>query len=325
MSMEALLAKMNDTLELLTARLAAVETKVGGETPVTTTPEMSELERRFKLVKDQLKLSQGESIHYENARAYAPIQEELPKNFVLTDIPKFKGTENPLQHIRSYKEHLALKSVPVSMLTAIFAQSLEEHPRAWFYNLDLKNYPKFEDLTTEFYRHYVDDAKIQTTMRTLEVMTQREKGCFTDFLARWRAKSVKLIKKPEEVDMVNKFVKNLQPAYRNELKYQNFSTFKDLTRIGRQIEVDLRTAEFSKPKGYPGASSSKSKATTSAHHVQAINFLGGTSKKPQHSTPRVFTDIGCTYTHALERLKAQGKLNPIGPTLEPPLEQRPKW
>ncbi|XP_074288461.1 uncharacterized protein LOC141613616 [Silene latifolia] len=244
MSTEALLAKMNDTLELLTARLAAVETK-----------------------------------------------EELPKNFVLTDIPKFKGTENPLQHIRSYKEHLALKSVSASMLTAIFAQFLEEHPRAWFYNLDIKNYPTFEDLTTEFCRHYADNAKIQTIMRTLEVMTQREKECFTDFLAHWRAESVTLTKKPEEVDMVDKFVKNLQPAYRNELKYQNFCTFKDLTRIGREIEDDLR----------------------------------GTSKKPQRSTPRVFTDIGCTYTYALERLKAQGKLNPIGPTPEPTLEQRPKW
>ncbi|MDP1270883.1 hypothetical protein, partial [Klebsiella pneumoniae] len=82
-------------------------------------PPPTELEKRFKLIEEQLKLSEGESIHFENARGYTPVQDTLPTNFVLTDIPKFKGTEDPLQHIRSYKEYLAMKGVPAEMLSHV--------------------------------------------------------------------------------------------------------------------------------------------------------------------------------------------------------------
>ncbi|XP_074298636.1 uncharacterized protein LOC141629555 [Silene latifolia] len=283
-------------------RLTAVEAKIAVEAPIPPPPE-TEFEKRFRLIEEQLKLSRGENVHYENAR----------------------GTEDLLQHIRSYKEYLALKGVPAEMLPHIFAQSLGKHPKAWFYSLELKNFPTFEDIAVEFCKHFADNAEIQTTVRTLEVMTQKDKEGFTEFLNRWRAESVKLAKRPEETEMVDKFIKNLRPVYRDAIKYQHFGSFKDLIRVGRKIEDDVRSAEAEKPKRYQGASSSKAKASSSANHIQAIGLLGGAPKGSQRHGPRAFTNIGCTYAYALQRLSAQGKLNPIGPTPDPLADRQSKW
>ncbi|XP_074297658.1 uncharacterized protein LOC141628409 [Silene latifolia] len=267
------LKQINDTLVAMMERLTAVEAKIAVEAPIPPPPE-TEFEKRFRLIEEQLKLSRGENVHYENARGYMPVQDKLPTNFVLSDIPKFKGTEDPLQHIRSYKEYLALKG---------------------------------------------------TTVCTLEVMTQKDKEGFTEFLNRWRAESVKLAKRPEETEMVDKFIKNLRPVYRDAIKYQHFGSFKDLIRVGRKIEDDVRSAKAEKPKGYQGASSFKAKTSSSANHIQAIGLLGGAPKGSQRHGPRAFTDIGCTYAYALQRLSAQEKLNPIGPTLDPPADRQGKW
>ncbi|XP_074290258.1 uncharacterized protein LOC141616989 [Silene latifolia] len=247
-----------------------------------------------------------------------PVQDKLPTNFVLTDIPKFKGTEDPLQHIRSYKEYLALRGVPAEMLPHIFAQSLGEHPKAWFYSLELKNFPTFEDIAVEFCKHFAIMPRFGLIVRTLEVMTRRIRRDFFNSSTIWPGReSVKLAKRPEETEMVDKFIKNLRPVYRDAIKYQHFGSFKDLIRVGRKIEDDVRSAEVEKPKGYQGASFSKAKASSSANHIQAIGLLGGAPKGSQRHGPRAFTDIGCTYAYALQRLSAQGKLNPIGPTPDP--------
>jgi len=140
-----------------------------------------------------------------------------------------------------------------------------------------QNFPTFEDITVEFCKHYADNVEIQTSMRTLEVMIQKENEGFTEFYSRWRGESVKLARKPDEVEMVDRFIKNLRPVYRNALKYHNFNSFKELARSGRKVEDDLRATEVEKPKGYPG-SSSKGKAPATTHFVEAVNLLEGDPK-----------------------------------------------
>ncbi|XP_074265680.1 uncharacterized protein LOC141588124 [Silene latifolia] len=256
------LKQINNTLVAMMERLTAVEAKIAVEAPIPPPPE-TEFEKRFRLIEEQLKLSRGENVHYENSRGYMPVQDKLPTNFVLTDIPKFKGTEDPLQHIRSYKEYVALKGVPfLEMLPHIFAQSLGEHPKAWFYNLELKNFPTFEDIAVEFSQTLCDNVEIRTHRAHTRGDDTKDKEGFTEFLNRRRLfESVKLAKRPEETEMVDKFIKNLRPVYRDAIKYQHFGSFKDLIRVGRKIEDDVRSAEAEKPKGYQGASSSKAKAS----------------------------------------------------------------
>ncbi|XP_074291094.1 uncharacterized protein LOC141617858 [Silene latifolia] len=317
--MEDAINKLSATMELMMTRMENIESKLTD----SSVPSQSNLEKLFQFIEHRLKLAQGKSIHFENARTYTLVLDKLSANFALTDIPMFEGTEDPVHHVKSYKDYLALKGVPAEMLSKIFAQSLGTHLKAWFYNLDLKNFPTFKDVTVEFCRHYADNMEIQTPMGTLEVMTQKEKEGFTEFYSRWRGESVKLAKKPGEVEMVDMFINNLPPVYRNALKYHNFNYFKELARSGRKVKDDLRATEVEKPKGYPG-SSSKSKALTTTNFVEAINALENGSKRPQRQSPRVFTDIGCTYAYALQRLMAQGKLKPIGPIPDIPVEQRKK-
>ncbi|XP_074291217.1 uncharacterized protein LOC141617991 [Silene latifolia] len=135
---------------------------------------------------------------------------------------------------------------------------------------------------------------------------------------------MKLARKLEESKMVDKFVKNLQPVYHESVKYQNFNSFKELAKIGRKVEDYVIKAQNGRPKWYTGASSSKGKAPVTSHFVEAVNLLEAQSKGPLRQNFRAFTDIGCIYTYALQRLIAQGKLKPIGLTPDTPTEKQGK-
>ena len=100
-----------------------------------------------------------------------------------------------------------------------------------------------------FARHYADNSEIKTNNRTLEVMVQKDKQRFTEFLNRWRKESVKLYEKLAEWVMVDKFINNLRPAYANILRYQSFRTFKYLIVVGNRIEDDFRRTEIDNAKG----------------------------------------------------------------------------
>ena len=181
--MEAAVKEMAALMQQRSDRLGALETR-----EVAPPPPPSECEKRFKLLEEQMLLTRGNNIHRVNSRAYQPVQGKLPAN--LTFIPKFKGNGDPVQHIHASKEYLELKDVPAEMLTRIFAQSLEEHPKAQYQKLDHSKYPTFEDIAVEFARHYAHNIEIKTNMRTLEVMVQKEKEEFTEFLTRWRKESI---------------------------------------------------------------------------------------------------------------------------------------
>ena len=74
-------------------------------------------------------------------------------------------------------------------------------------------------------------------MRTLEVMTQKEKEGFTEFLTRWRKESFKVDDKPKEYILFENFVANLRPAYAIHLKYQSFDSFNNMIAVGTRIKM----------------------------------------------------------------------------------------
>ena len=74
----------------------------------------------------------------EIARPYNPMQSQLHIPLTFSNMPKFKGDGYPIQHIHAYKEFMEVRGLPKEMLLCCFAESLEEHPRAWYFKLDPK-------------------------------------------------------------------------------------------------------------------------------------------------------------------------------------------
>ena len=209
----------------------------------------------------------------------------------MTDIPKFKGHENPLNHIRAFKDYMSIKGIKPEMFLRIFPSSLDTIPKQWFYSLEHKKIATWDDAAIEFAKQYADNAEIQVNMRTLEVLTQNEKEGFTDFLSRWRKTSTQLVERPDEATLVEKFVDNLKPIYANHLRYQNIKSFKDLTVLGTRIEDDIRKGLLSKTvgRGYQGSTSRSYGSSGTTGKTDEVNLVESSAKKftndPRESSP----------------------------------------
>ena len=78
-------------------------------------------------------------------------------------------------------------------------------------------------------------------------MTEQNEEGFTTYLARWKRTTAQLVTTPPEAEMAKIFISNLQPKYKNHLRYLGFDAFDSVYRIGIKIEDDL-LKEAPKPK-----------------------------------------------------------------------------
>ena len=62
--------------------------------------------------------------------------EPLPEDFKLPNFTKFNGTGDPRVHLRQYATFMASIILIESQIVKFFFTSLEEGPRAWFFDLE---------------------------------------------------------------------------------------------------------------------------------------------------------------------------------------------
>ena len=86
---------------------------------------------------------------------------------------------------------------------------------------------------------YQSNIQVSTSLRELEILRQEDRESFTNYLSRWKATAAQMVSPPEERELVKIFVNNLQPRYRNHLRYLGLNTFDQIYRIGIEIEDDL--------------------------------------------------------------------------------------
>ncbi|XP_074278177.1 uncharacterized protein LOC141601773 [Silene latifolia] len=234
MSLEESVKDLKNALSILTDRLSSIEdkTKDDGSSEDDITKKLKDKE---KLIKRNTKYADLLDVecNMPNMRG------KLPPKFTTTDLPKFKGTEHPTHHIRSFVQAMALKEVDASIFPAIFPSTLEDVARSWFFSLDPIRVSNWEDIKKEFLTQYSSNADLLITRRDLEVAKQTEKEGFTYFLARWRNKAAKMIERPPEAEQVDIFVKNLREPYKSHLRYAGIESFARLNKIGIQIEDDV--------------------------------------------------------------------------------------
>ena len=107
----------------------------------------------------------------------------------------------------------------------IFPHSLEAVPHAWFYSLDPKKTFEWDDIALEFNNQYCDNVDTQASLRTLEVLSQKDNEGFTKYLTRWRKVCAQVTTRPKEGELLMKFINNLKPVYQTHLRYNNVKIF----------------------------------------------------------------------------------------------------
>ena len=145
---------------------------------------------------------------------------------------------------------MSIKGVSKSHWPMIFPHSLEAVPQVWFYSMDPKKISDWDDITLEFNNQYSYNVDTQASIRTLEVLFQKDNEGFTEYLTRWRRVYAQVTTRPNKDELITKFINNLKPIYQAHLRYSNITDFRQLAQIGARIEDDLRTGKMSEILGY---------------------------------------------------------------------------
>ena len=263
----------------------------------------------------------GFSTHNFNVKDHE-IKGKLPKKVVLSDLPKFKGTEDPEDHLRAFTISLSLKGMGRDFYASVFPLTLETHPSKWFKTLNKAKVDDWEYIKEEFLKHYRYNSQLPIGLRELEATKQNEKEEFSTFLTRWREKAAQMTNRPTEEDQVRIVIRNLQPKYQEHLKFQPIESFSRLYKVGLHIEEELQAQ---KNKGNTGNynkkwGSSSSSQQNKGSEVSSVIANQGSSK--QKRPKRTFTPLGMTPEQAFDRLSKQGLVVPIGPTPDPSPDDR---
>ena len=138
------------------------------------TATIERTDKKFEVLELCWNETKGPSIHDENQRPPVEIRDGLPKELVTNDLSKFTGNEDPLVHVKAFKGQMALKGVGKDLWPLVFPHSLGPVVQSWFYALDAKQAQTWEDITIAFTDQFKDNAESRASMRTLEVLFQKE-------------------------------------------------------------------------------------------------------------------------------------------------------
>lgn len=339
-SILSLLEKVNTKLENQEKQIAELKLKIAekpeadkegyedeeGEpiTPPIPPPEKSETEKRVDQLEEMFRSLSGSGLLTSGFKD-CELKGKLPKKVVLNDLPKFRGVEDPEDHLRAFTISMSLKGMDKELFASVFPLTLDTHPAKWFKSLNKVKVDDWDYIKEEFLKQYCYNSQLPIGLRELEATKQNEHEDFVTFLTRWREKAAQMTNRPTEEDQVRIVIRNLQPKYHEHLKFQPIDTFPRLYKIGLLIEEELQAhkakGSYNNFNKRGGSSSSNSQQNKNAE-VGSVSTNDSFLK--QQKPKRHFTPLGMTQEQAFDRLTGQGLISPIGPTPDPSPENRSK-
>ncbi|KAL2943743.1 MICOS complex subunit MIC19 [Bienertia sinuspersici] len=124
-----------------------------------------------------------------------------------------KATQNKIKDIENmgFGTPMSISGIDPILSPKIFPLSLDQVCQKWFFSLDDKDTATWEDITHSFMTRYKGNTQMSTSLRELEILSQKEREGFTAYLARWKGIATQLITTPPEKEMVKIFLSNLLP------------------------------------------------------------------------------------------------------------------
>ena len=94
-------------------------------------------QQQMELMQESLsKISNDYRFQGISSQGVSVDKELLPQKFNANDIPKFKPTDNPYFHLRSFETVMNIKGIDKNIFHSLFSLSLETICQHWFFTLD---------------------------------------------------------------------------------------------------------------------------------------------------------------------------------------------
>ena len=97
----------------------------------------------------------------------------MPEDFNLLNFTKFNGTGDPRVHLRQYVTFMASIKLTESQIMKVFFTSLEEGPRALFFDLEDEIKNDWMLLMQKFIKQYEYNTQLDVKRRDLETIRQK--------------------------------------------------------------------------------------------------------------------------------------------------------
>ena len=121
--------------------------------PLPPPPNKTETKLRFEKLEQ---LIQSIPVLEGQAHGHDIIDPELrvklPKKVTLGDLPKFKGVEDPKDHLIAFSSSMALKGMSKDLFAYIFPLTLDVNPSKWFRSLNKAKLNDCDYIREEFHK-----------------------------------------------------------------------------------------------------------------------------------------------------------------------------
>ena len=126
------------------------------------------MELEFSTMKEKVtKKMMGVSLSYKDVKAN---NWNLPKDFKMPKIKKYKGMENPQNHASHYLLMMTPFNLSIEHIALLFSQTLDDTALEWYHGLTTTMKKDWDALIKAFVKQYDYVAKIQVTLADLEAI-----------------------------------------------------------------------------------------------------------------------------------------------------------
>ncbi|RWW77656.1 hypothetical protein BHE74_00014167 [Ensete ventricosum] len=183
-----------------------------------TTDSLREQVRRVHQRLDEVQkevLKSREEVE-ESSKGGSPFTPEiqskpLPATFRLPALKPYDGSDNPMEHITTFRAQMALYDTSEALMCRAFPTTLRGSARTWYSRLKLVSIPSFDSLAKEFELNFLTSARPRPTTASLLGMAQGSDEPLSQFVG-WFTLQVQGIPDLHPSLAIQAFLTGLRPS-----------------------------------------------------------------------------------------------------------------
>ncbi|XP_030936335.1 uncharacterized protein LOC115961500 [Quercus lobata] len=133
----------------------------------------------------------------------------LPTKFRMLQVEAYNGSQDPLDHLESFKTLMHLQRIPDKIMCRAFATTLKGPARVWFSKLTPNTVSTFKELSGHFVTHFIEGKRYKRSSKNLLNIKQWEDESLRSYVTRFNKEAL-LIDKTDDKVLVIAFTNGLQ-------------------------------------------------------------------------------------------------------------------
>ncbi|KAK4710153.1 hypothetical protein R3W88_004666 [Solanum pinnatisectum] len=227
---------------------------------------------------------------------------DLPEGFKVPKFDTFRGTGNPLAHLRAYCDQLVGVGRNKALLMRLFSQSLSGEALEWFTSHEIRQWSSWSALAKDFVERFAYNVEIVPDHYSLERINRKSTESYREYAYRWRKEVARVRPFTSEKEIVEVFIRIQEPEYYDKIILLIGAKFAEIVKVGEAIEDGIKTGKISRiaaPTESSGLLKKKIDDVSSISctyngkgHFKKSSLYKGYPRAPQNSYPVCYTQSG---------------------------------